>query len=232
LDRPVIDNLAPPKSDVVGRWLSSCHGESNGRFVAAAESHEGDRKALFTAIRDHFGDCCVLYPGSYVDIAPSFVFTSVTYVDTDKRAVQFFADDDGVADIIASEGGPARGRHRFVHGDYTADLGIEAESFDLLVSLYAGFVSEACTEGLKVGGVLLVAPSHEDAAMASLDARYPLIGVATSPRSGAYRVSTSNLDRYLVPKTDVSITPELLHERGRGVPYTKSPFAYLFTRTN
>lgn len=195
------------------------------------DSHKGDRKRLFTAIRDQLGDCCVLYPGSYVDIAPSFVFSSVTYVDVDRRAAQFFDDVHGVADIIASEGGPSTGDHRFVHGDYSTDLGIESESFDLLVSLYAGFVSEACTESLKVGGVLLVAPSHGDAAMASIDPRYVLSGVVTS-RSGAYRVSTHNLDGYLVPKTDVTITPELLHERGRGIPYTKSPFAYLFTRTS
>ena len=195
------------------------------------DSHKGDRERLFTAIRNRLGDCRVLYPGSYVDIAPSFVFSSVTYVDTDRRAAQFFADGDGVADIIASEGGPATGAFHFVYGDYTTDLGFEAESFDLLVSLYTGFVSEACTESLKVGGMLLVAPSHGDAAMASIDARYVLSGVVNS-RSGAYGVSTDNLDGYLVPKTGVTITPALLHERGRGIPYTKSPFAYLFTRTS
>ncbi len=195
------------------------------------DSHKGDRKRLFTTIRDHLGDCCVLYPGSYVDIAPSFVFSSVTYVDMDRRAARFFSDRDGVADIIASEGGQSTGEFSFVHGDYTEDPGFEAESFDLLVSLYAGFVSEACTESLKVGGVLLGAPSHGDVAMASINPRYVLTGVVTT-RSGAYRVSTHNLDAYLVPKTDVTITPGLLHERGRGIQYTKSPFAYLFTRTN
>jgi hypothetical protein len=195
------------------------------------DSHKGDRKRLFTAIRDHLGDCGVLYPGSYVDVAPSFVFSSVTYVDLDLRAARFFADGDGVTDIITSEGGPVTGETRFVHGDYTTDLGLEAESFDLLVSLYAGFVSEACTETLKVGGVLLVAPSHGDAAMASINPRYVLTGVVTS-RSGTYRVSTHNLGGYLVPKTEVTITPTLLHNRRRGIPYTKSPFAYLFTRTN
>lgn len=195
------------------------------------DSHKGDRKRLFTVIRDHLGDCRVLYPGSYVDIAPSFVFSSVTYVDTDPRAREFFADGHSVADIIANEGSPATGEVRFVHGDYTTDLGIEAESFDLLVSLYAGFVSEACTERLRIGGVLLVAPSHGDVAMASIDPRYVLTGVVTS-RSGAYLVNAHSLEGFLVPRRDVTITPELLHARGRGVSYTKSPFAYLFTRTS
>ena len=97
------------------------------------------------------------------------------------------------------------------------------------MSLYAGFVSEACTDYLQVGGVLLVAPSHGDAAMASIDPRYELSGVVTF-RSGNYRVRTDALDAYLIPKAETTITRELLQQKGRGIPYTKSPFAYLFTR--
>ena len=113
----------------------------------------------------------------------------------------------------------------------TAVPAVAEESFDLLVSLYASFISEACTRYLRVGGTLLVNPSHGDAAMASIDPRYELSGVVTS-RSGDYRVTTENLDSYLVPKKPVDITPELLHERGRGIAYSKSPFAYLFERAS
>ena len=195
------------------------------------DAHKGDRKRLFTTVKDAIGDGSVLYPGSYVDIAASMVFSSVTFVDVDKRAARFFKDTEGVSEIIVSEGGSSTATINFVHGDYTTDLGLEPESFDLLVSLYAGFVSEACTDLLRIGGVLLVAPSHGDAAMASIDPRYELSGVVTS-RSGDYRVRTDDLDTYLIPKKAVPITPLSLHERGRGVSYTKSPFAYLFTRTN
>ena len=39
--------------------------------------HGGDRKRLFTAVRAEIGDAVVLYPGSYVDMAASFVFSAV-----------------------------------------------------------------------------------------------------------------------------------------------------------
>jgi hypothetical protein len=195
------------------------------------DAHRGDRKRLFTAVKDAIGDGTVLYPGSYVDIAASIVFSSVTYVDVDKRAATFFEDSDGVSAIVVSEGGSRTTATSFIHGDYTTDLGLTPESFDLLVSLYAGFVSEACTDYLRVGGVLLVAPSHGDTAMASIDPRYELTGAVTS-RSGDYQVRTDNLDSYLQPKATVTITPQMLHDRGRGIAYTKSPFAYLFTRTH
>jgi hypothetical protein len=193
--------------------------------------HRGDRKRLFTTVKAVVGDGPVLYPGSYVDVAASMAFSSVTYVDVDKRAARFFEDTESVSEIIVSQGESRIATVSFVHGDYTSGLGFEPESFDLLVSLYAGLVSEACTDYLRIEGVLLVAPSHGDTALASIDPRYELSGVVTS-RSGDYRVRADNLHTYLIPKTAVSITPQSIHERGRGISYTKSPFAYLFTRTN
>jgi hypothetical protein len=65
--------------------------------------------------------------------------------------------------------------------------------------------------------------------MASIDPRYRLIAVVTS-LSGGYSVDSRHLDTYLTPKRDVAVTKEYLHASGRGVTYTKSPFAYLFER--
>jgi len=194
------------------------------------DRHTGDRKRLFTAVHDAGCGPTVLYPGSYVDIAASMTFPSVTYVDTDRRAARFFTDTDTISDIIVSEGGSPIAEVAFIHGDYTTELDLDHESFDLLVSLYSGFVSEACTDYLRVGGVLLVAPSHGDTAMASIDPRYTLSGVVLS-RSGGYRVHTDSLNSYLQPMREMTITSEMLHVRRRGIPYTRSAFAYLFSRT-
>ena len=194
--------------------------------------HEGDREQLFTAVQGAIGDSAVLYPGSYVDVAASFVFSTVTYVDKDRRAARFFEDEEGVREIIAITGhrGPRPVTVEFIHADYTTDLALDPESFDLLVSLYAGFVSEACTRYLRVGGTLLVVPSHGDVAMASIDSRYELSATVES-LAGGYQVETDDLDTHLNPKKPVTITPEYLHGHGCHVPYTKSSFAYLFTRT-
>lgn len=197
---------------------------------AKQDQHHGDRWRLFSAVGQAIDAETVLYPGSYVDLAPSFVFGSVTYLDVDKRAPGFFADTEGVAELIAQHEGPPEPDVTFIHGDYTEPLDLPEEHFDLLVSLYAGFISEHCTRHLKIGGTLLVNPSHGDAAMASIDSSYVLAGVVRSG-SGTYRVDTKDLESYLVPKKPQTITPESLHRSGRGIGYTKSPFAYLFTRT-
>jgi len=199
------------------------------KLWADQNRHDGDRMRLFAAVGEATDAETVLYPGSFVDVAPSIVFPSVTYVDTDRRTPGFFADKDGIVEIITSSGGPADADFQFIHSDYQEPLDLPARSFDLLVSLYAGFVSEFCTDYLKIGGRLLVAPSHGDVAMASIDSRYELSGVVVA-RNGDYRVRTESLETYLEPKSPVEITQAMLHERGRGVAYTKSPFAYLFSR--
>ncbi len=66
--------------------------------------------------------------------------------------------------------------------------------------------------------------------VSEIDARYRLTGVVIS-RSGDYRVETTELDTYLVPKRPQVILVDALHHSRRGVGYTKSLFAFLFTRT-
>lgn len=197
---------------------------------AKQDQHPGDRLRLFTAINDAFEIDTVLYPGSYVDIAPSFVYDSVTYVDTDRRAAGFFADDYGVNEIIAKHREvDSETQWRFIHADYTSDLGLPVDHYDLLISLYAGFISEHCSQHLRPGGLLLANPSHGDAAMSSIDPRYRLVGVVKS-RSGTCTVGLEDLDAFLVPKQTLEITAEGLHQSGRGVAYTKPAFAYLFQK--
>ena len=192
------------------------------------DQHKGDRWRLFQAVSAALPVRRVLYAGSYVDVAPSFVYDDVTYVDMDKRAAAFFADTEGVRQIIGDHGGNVGGRFVFAHGDYRS-LDFEPNSFDLLISLYAGFISEPCGRFLRIGGHLLVNSSHGDAALAALDPRFKLNAVVTAA-NGRYRVTDQNLDSYMVPKKQQTITRESLMKSGRGIAYTKSPFAYVFER--
>ncbi len=195
--------------------------------------HPDDRIRLFAAVADHLGAQRVIYPGSYVDIAPSVHHPDVIYIDLDRRAARFFAQIDDVAALIegkrraAVETVAGAARFTFHQLDYRHQLPLPPGSFDLLISMYAGFVSEYCTEHLRPGGHLLVNPSHGDASMAAIDPRYQLAAVFER-QPDRYRVRTDDLDRYLVPKRGTPATGSELHQRGRGIAYTRSPYAYLF----
>jgi len=225
---------APPSPAFIGVNRAGAYDpgvrKSTKDLWAEQDQHEGDRWRLFGAIGDAIDPDSVLYPGSFVDVAPSFVFRSVTYIDVDRNAAKFFADDEGVREIISAHNeAPADPRLRFLNGDYTEDLGLPEDEFDLLISLYAGFVSEHCTNNLRVGGTLLANSSHGDVALASIDRRYRLAGVLLTTEAG-YRYSTGDLDAYLVPTPGTVVTRESIHQRRRGFRYTRSAFAYAFER--
>ena len=101
----------------------------------------------------------MFYPGSYVDLAPSFVFGSVTYLDADKRAPRFFADTDGVLELIAQHHGPPEPDITFIHGDYATTLDLPEGGGPRLRHIFVAFRSTgtACDLGrLSIGTNCLV----------------------------------------------------------------------------
>lgn len=187
-----------------------------------------DQVALFTTVAAAFPAERVLYPGSYVDLSPSFVFPSVTYVDTDKRARRMFADVAGVQALVhARQRRSGRADVDFRHADYTGLLEFSDAGFDLLVSLYAGFVSRACTRYLRPNGWLVVNDSHGDASLAHLDPGYALVA-ALRHRAGGYDLVRSDLDAYFVTKRGGPPTVDELLTRQRGGTYRTEADAYVF----
>lgn len=205
-------------------------GNTTDKLWSLQNRHPGDREALFAGAAEQLSGTRVLYPGSFVDIAASFVFPDVTYIDVDARAERFFADRADVERIVSAYkrfDGPSR--FSFIHADYNSDLDLAEQEFDLLISLYAGFVSRACGRYLRIGGLLPANNSHGDAGMASIDPEFELAAVIDR-RDGTYRSSSRNLDKYLIPRNGRPVTRQLPEKSGRGVGYTRSPSAYLFRR--
>ena len=196
------------------------------RLWNAHDKHPGDRESMFDAVRAWSGARRVLYPGSYIDVAASFVFEDVVYVDMDRKAKRFFADIHGVDELI---GGRATDHTwAFIRGDYREALPFDDGSFDLIISMYAGFVSEACGRHVRTGGHLLANTSHGDVALANLDPRFELVAVVRTSTSG-YSVS-EDIDGHCEPADGRDRSAEEIRDLGRGVKYTKSAAAYLFRR--
>lgn len=188
-----------------------------------------ERQALFQIIADKFTVQRVLYPGSFVHITPSFVFPDVVYVDNDSQARQFFGEP-AIYEFIAQKKvypQTAQVQHRFA--DYRSEFDEDANSFDLLISQYAGFVGQYCKKYLKIGGLFLTNNSHGDAGLAAIDSDYQLIAVFLLCK-GQYQIRETNLDEYFVPKSPIQITKEYLERLQKGIGYKKVGSAYLFRK--
>jgi len=186
---------------------------------------------LFQTLAERYGIQSAMYPGSFVHITPSFVYPEVAYVDTDKRAKKFFTNEEVAQFITKEKQYEEDANFRFHAQSYSDPIPEPENHFALLISQWAGFISEHCTQHLKIGGYLLANNSHGDASMASIDERYQLVAVINR-RKDRHIISTKNLESYLIPKKDVTITKDYLHSIGRGIGYTKSAGMYLFKRTN
>lgn len=89
-------------------------------------------------------------------------------------------------------------------------------------------MSQHCTRYLRSGRFLLANPSHGDVGLAALDDHYVLEAIVTT-RAGEYSVSRDDLDSYLIPKNPQDATVEHIRRTGRGIAYTRSAVAYVFT---
>ena len=72
---------------------------------------------------------------------------------------------------------------KFHKADYREGINEEKESFDLLISLSGGFVSQYCGSYLKKEGLLFVNNEHYDATKAFVDENFLPIGVFKSMES-------------------------------------------------
>ncbi len=188
-----------------------------------------NRRELFEKLIEKYEISSILYPGSYIHITPSLLIPKVTYVDMDKKAKAFFKDEKVYAYIEKHKTYKENNQASFFPADYSTEFEDTSNQYDLLISQYAGFISQSCKRYLKFGGILVANNSHGDAGIAHLDGDYELISVANQ-RGDKWTISEKNIDAYFIPKKDIEITKAYLQNLGRGLGYKKAANAYVFRR--
>lgn len=188
------------------------------------------RLELFRVLSNQFQIKKVLYPGSFVHLTPSFLFPAVAYVDSDKRCNRFFNDAKTIAFIEKNKEYSDPQEIRFHFADFSNGFPEKEKSFDLLISLYAGFVSKYCKKYLKKGGTLLANNSHGDSSLAYLDSSYKFIGVVKR-RGERFNYSEKNTDDYFITKTGKPIDKKVIEKSMKGAGFTKTAYAYVFKKT-
>ena len=112
--------------------------------------------------------------------------------------------------------------------DFSSELPIEENAFDIMFSFYAGFISQSCKKYLKVDGILVCNNSHGDASIAYSDEDYKLISVIK--RNGAhFNITDKNLSSYFNKKDGSAINKNKVLEKMIGENFTKKGYAYIFT---
>ena len=151
----------------------------------------GNRVDLYRSVAKTFHIYSALYPGSHIDIMPSFVIPDVTYIDNFKGTVKFFNEMETIHRFIdENKEYDGECKLNFIESDYKKSF--EIEPVDLIISQFAGFVGQETKRYLKEGGILLCNDSHGDATLAFSDEDYTFVGVIVSNN----KIETKNLDSY------------------------------------
>ena len=163
------------------------------KMVSSYESYYGGRAdPLFRALgslKTKFEPETLMYPGSWVHITPSLVFPQCSYLDLTSKLKAGFESEEVALYLQRHKEYSGAAHLAFYAVEYSAFA--SRTSFDLVISLGAGFVSQACKPWLKKGGLLLASDSNRDGMMASTDPDFELIGAHLDNWSYAKRTLAS-----------------------------------------
>jgi len=188
-----------------------------------------ERLGLFQLLNKKYSIENAIYPGSFVHITPSFIFKEVTYIDNDKRMKSFFSDDETLEYINSKKEYPDTPVIDYYEEDYKNIKNNKIEYFDLMISMYAGFVSKYCKDYIKHNGLLIVNDSHGDASLAFLDDDYKLIA-GIEEENNKYQERTIDLEKYFKKKKEKLIDRDRIYKNMKGENYIHTAYAYIFRK--
>lgn len=184
---------------------------------------------LFQTLKEKYVIESAIYPGSFVHITPAFVFPTTVFIDNDRRIAEFFADKEVLLMVKERKSYKKVSTIYALQQNYEKKTTLKEGDFDLMVSQYAGFISQSCKRYLKIGGILLVNNSHADAGLAYLDDDYELVAVANHTND-KWRISEKSLGDYFIPKKGSHPPKRDLLATMKGVGYMKTASNYIFKR--
>ena len=176
----------------------------------------------------------VLYPGSWIHLTPSLVFPFVVYVDNFSKMESMFKDSELIQYILTHSEMSKKPTIKYHKIDYQNEIPEKKKSFDLLISLSSGFVSQYCGSYLRENGLLFVNNEHFDATKAFVDEGFSPIGIFSS--NGRLIQGKKSISEYFKTRNDEMITLEMVLENSKRSPSKvkyklkkNAPF-YLFIR--
>lgn len=170
-----------------------------------------------------------LYYQYFVHITPSFFIENMVYVDTDRRTARFFGDPAVIDFIENRKSYKVPPSISFLQADFTKPLPLSDNSFDILISLYAGFISQHCKQKLKTGGILVANNSHGDSSIAFSDQDFELLSVIKR-KGKKFRLMSDGLDSYFQKKNGSPVDRKKVLQRMACEAFSKTAYAYVFTK--
>lgn len=163
--------------------------------------------AILKGVLEHTNAQIVLYPGCHRHITPALFFPNVTFVDYDTNVAPLYHPENTPVQNYMAHNKVYDGdsNYKFHCCNVNPIKGIPnlSASYDLLISLSAGLLAEACTRYVQPGGYLLINDAHSDARTVFAQGDWQLYAYWDDER-----FHTTNLERcFQVIQKDQSTAP-------------------------
>lgn len=209
------------------------------KYVGVAGSYNSfyaalnfERTGLFELIKDAYGCITVLYPGCSIHITPSFYFQHIVYVDISEKAKEFFQDNKNILSIVNSNKKYKQSAYiQYIHSDYTMELPLRENNYDLLLSIYAGGVTESCRKYIKTGGIIL-SNNHQNDALQALNDSYVRLEALIRRKGKKYHIENCTDEKMLKGPQGHSRTLKGMKNSNSGMEYVDNEYYFVFRKIN
>lgn len=191
-----------------------------------------DRAGLFELIKEKYECNTILYPGCSIHITPSFFFQHGVYIDISDNAKKFFSNTKEIISFVNSNKKYKQSAYiQFLNNDYTSQLPIRENNYDLLIALFAGGITLSCKKYVKVGGIILTNNHHGDALEALKDSSLFLDTVITK-KGKKYEVNEKIKREDLAGFLKSAKSKKDMRNSNGGIKYIDNDLYLVFKRIN
>ncbi|MGI6422632.1 MAG: class I SAM-dependent methyltransferase [Syntrophomonadaceae bacterium] len=190
-----------------------------------------ERAGLFKLIKDEYGCNTVLYPGCSIHITPSFYFQHVVYVDISEAAKDFFQENKNLLSIVNSNKKYKQSAYiRFIHSDYTKQLPLRENNYDLLLSIHAGGVTGSCNKYIKKGGII-VSNNHQNDAQQALKESSVRLEALIRRKGKKYHIDNVAGEKMLKALQGPKMSLKSMTNSSSGMEYVDNEYYFVFRKT-
>jgi hypothetical protein len=189
-----------------------------------------ERAGLFKLLKEQYNCGTVLYPGCSIHITPSFYFQHVVYVDISVEAKSFFADNQNVLSIVNSNKKYKQSAYiQFIQGDYTKELPLRENNYDLLLSIYAGGITRDCNKYVRSGGII-VSNNHQNDAKQALEDPSVRLEALIRRRGETYQIENVTGEGLLKALQEHSMSKKGMRNSNSGIKYVDNECYFVFRK--
>lgn len=151
-------------------------------------------------------------------------------MDISEAARKFFAENQDILKLVNSNKKYKQPAYiQFINSDYTKELPLRENNYDLLLSIYGGGISEFCIKYIKPGGIMVSNNHRNDALQALGDSSVKLEAIIRR-RGKKYYIESDTGEKLVKVLQDYSMPQKSMKNSCRGMVYVDNEYYFVFRR--